>query len=111
MATQTARRKFKLPTDANGHPVIALQPDKTVKIDFGAVAGVNSSSPIVANVVRLHATAACYVKFGDVSSLAATTSDMYLEANKPELFNISERQYVSAIRSVGDGSLYVTIMV
>lgn len=111
MAAVTARRKVKLPTDANGHPILALQPQETVTIAFTDVAAVNSTAPITAEVVRLHATAACYVKFGDVTTLAATTGDMYLEANKPELFSIQGHKYISAIRSVGNGSLLVTVMI
>lgn len=59
-------------------------------------------------VVRLVATAACHVAFGDAP--AATASDMYLPADEPEYFTIHPGQKVAAIQDSAAGVLYVTEM-
>lgn len=60
-------------------------------------------------VVRLIATTACFIVFGG-SAVDATTSDVYLAASREEYFIIGAGQYVSAIRSASDGTLYVSEM-
>jgi len=58
--------------------------------------------------VRLVATTDCHIAFG--VSPTATTSDMYLAADREEIFKIKPGQKVAAIRNTADGTLYVTEM-
>lgn len=102
-------RKIRLSYDASGvHVQGALHPESTIKIDFTDTSASNTN-PFDAEVVRLLATQDCFVKFGDMS-VAATNADMYFKANQPEYFTLRD-QYIAAIRSTVNGSLYVTLMV
>ena len=102
-------RRVRLQIDGNGNPVQgALHPRSTVSFSYGATAGKNAD-PLEGQVVRLRATSDCYVRFSQTGE-NATSSDMYLEANKPEIFSLREDKYVSAIRVTTDGTMYVTIM-
>lgn len=61
-------------------------------------------------VVRIVCTTAAFIVFGG-SAVNATTSDLpKLEANVAEDFVIQRGQYVSAIRSASDGTMYVSEM-
>lgn len=60
------------------------------------------------HVVRLVSTTNCFVAFG--SAPTATTSDMYLPANQPEYFVVSQGQKVAAIQVDAGGNLHVTEM-
>lgn len=56
--------------------------------------------------VRIVTTTAAFVKIG--KSPTATTSDMYMPAGIPEVFQIGEGEKVSAVQASAGGSLYVT---
>lgn len=56
--------------------------------------------------VRVVVTTAAFIKIDN--SPTATTSDVYMPADKPEVFTITPGQKVSAIRSAADGTLHVT---
>ena len=105
-----ATRKVVMVTDGNGVAVQgALHPKSTTAIAYTAVAGVNAT-PFACQVVRLHSTTDCYVKFGDLSTLAALVTDMFLKANTPEYFTMRGNSRISAIRDSVSGTLYVTEM-
>ena len=105
-----ATRKVVMVTDGNGVAVQgALHPKSTTAIAYTAVAGVNAT-PFACQVVRLHSTTDCYVKFGDLSTLAAIVGDMFLKAYTPEYFSMRGNSRISAIQSAAPGSLYVTEM-
>lgn len=107
----TARRRATLETDGNGNPIQgALHPAQTIAIPYTATAGINAGAdPIIAQVVRIRSTTACFVKFSSSGVLAVVT-DMYLPANTPEMYALSQDHYISAIRESVSGTLYVTIM-
>jgi excinuclease UvrABC helicase subunit UvrB len=89
------------------------QPKATIKLNTTATSAVTSSSiGDQINVVRLAATQACYVKFGNTTAITATSSDMYIPANVPEYFSIpvGGARYVAAIRVSVDGVLDITEM-
>jgi len=105
-----ATRKVRMVTDGNGVAVQgALHPKNTTPIAYTDVAGVNATS-FACEIVRLYSTTDCFVKFGDLSTLAATSGDMFLKAYTPEYFSMRGDSRISAIRSSVSGSLYVTEM-
>ena len=57
--------------------------------------------------IALCSTTDCHVVFGG-SAVDATTSDFFLPSYAPVMFVIKPGQYVSAIRSASDGTLYVS---
>ena len=59
--------------------------------------------------VRVVATTAAYIKISQ--SPTATTSDVYLPADKPENFVITPGEKVSAVRVTSSGTLHVTEIV
>ena len=59
--------------------------------------------------VAITATAAAHYRFGG-SSVVATTSDTYIGAGAEHLVRIAPSQYVAAIRSTADGSVFVSEM-
>jgi hypothetical protein len=56
--------------------------------------------------VRVVTTTAAFIKIGN--SPTATTSDVYMPAGLPEIFQISPGMKVSAVQVAAGGSLYVT---
>jgi hypothetical protein len=105
-------KKVTLVYDANGSPVQgALNPAVTTVITFTDTAGMNSD-PIIAQAVRLIATADCFIKFQDLDDSKASASDMLLKAGQAEYFSLEERRYVSAVNASGstENKLFVTLM-
>ena len=56
--------------------------------------------------VRVIATSACYLLIGN--SPTATTSDVYVAADKPEVFLVTPGQKASAVQVSAAGTLHVT---
>jgi hypothetical protein len=56
--------------------------------------------------VRVVCTTAAFVKIG--SSPTATTGDVYLPADKPEIFIVNPGEKASAIQVASGGTLHVT---
>ena len=56
--------------------------------------------------VRVVATTAAFVKIG--SSPTATSGDVYLPADKPEIFIVNPGETASAIKVASGGTLHVT---
>ncbi len=56
--------------------------------------------------VRVVVTTAAHIKFGQAPS--ATTADVYMAANVPEVFICNPGEKVSAIQSASGGSVHVT---
>ena len=77
----------------------------TQNVSYTGTAGVTTNA-VNADVVRLCATTACYVKVG--AAPTATTSDMYLPANQAEKFFITPGFKVSAIQASAGGTISVT---
>lgn len=76
-------------------------------------AAYTSSAGTVTNVVgngvvkvRVVTTTAAYVKIANAPTAAAT--DMYMPADSPEYFTVSQGQKVSAIQVSAAGTLHVT---
>ena len=110
MATTTAK-KIRFARDQGGDPIQgALFPKATVVIAFTNTAAKNADE-IVAQVVRLVATQDCYVKIHDLSdAMAGIVTDMLLKANLAEYFTMNGKKYISAIRVISSGNLFVTVM-
>jgi hypothetical protein len=107
-----ALTKAKLAMDAGGQPIQgALHPrfKGSQIVAFTAVAG-TSTVLTEAEIVRLIASEDCYVRFGDFSTVVATAADMFLKKEQAEYFNLRKMRYVSAVRVITSGNLYVTIM-
>ncbi len=82
--------------------------DVTQNVAFTATAG--TSNPVGAQTrkLRIVCTAAAFVRIG---SGAATVADVYFPPNVPEYVICNPGQTVSAIQSVGAGSLSLTEVV
>lgn len=101
--------KVTLAVDSNGFPIVgALHPGKTIAVQYTNIAGINAT-PLVAQIVRLRSTTDCYIKFS-TDGMLATSNDMFLKANQPEIFSLKADKYISAIRVTDNGTLYITIM-
>lgn len=100
----------RLALDEEGNLVQALSPGTTQTQTYTGTAGVIGNAISATEVVRIVATTDCFIVFG--SSPTATTSHMFVLANQPEYFRVSDdgTDKVSAIRSSEDGSIYVTEM-
>lgn len=61
-------------------------------------------------VVRITVTTAAFIVFGGSAVDATTANGMFLAASREEYFTVAPGQYVSAIRSAADGSMYVSEM-
>ena len=84
-------------------PVIKIGTTVTVAIGSSSAA----SAAITATVVRLVATADCFIVFG-AATPTATTAGLFLPANCPEYFQFTSGQEVAVIQASAAGNLYVT---
>jgi hypothetical protein len=112
MAAITAK-KVRLTRDQGGDAIQkALFPSQTVVIDYDNSAGINSGSPISAQVIRVWATSDCFIKIGDADVVAVPDVDIPLTAKVPEYFTLQGHNYISVV--IGSGStsskLFVSIM-
>lgn len=82
----------------------AVTPANTISVTIGASHA--ESAAVAGDVVRLVATAACYVAFGDDPE--ATSDSMYMPANVPEQFQFTPGEKVSVLQVSGGGTLYIT---
>lgn len=85
------------------------KPGTTQTKAYTGTAGViDNAVSVGTNVVRVWVTTAAFIKIG--ASPSATTSDIPMPANTPELFIVPPGSKVSAIQSASGGTLYVTEM-
>lgn len=102
----------RLAMDRYNHAIQALKPGTCQTVAYtGTAARTTNAMSGDTLVVRLVATTDCFVLIGTGSPTAATT-DMFLPGGQVEYFRVDGKDTVkiSAIRSVADGSLYVTEM-
>lgn len=67
----------------------------------------NTASGTRPNYVRVQVTAFAYIKFG-ASGVTATTNDILMSPNEPEVFTVSGNTYIAAIQQAAAGSVNVT---
>lgn len=95
-----------------GGRVLARQsgtPGATVMVTLSAASARNAADLPIDSHFRLIADVDCWIKMGD-STVAATTSDMYLPAKTPFFaFSKLNIQRIAAIAG-GAGKLYITAM-
>jgi hypothetical protein len=83
------------------------RPGTHQKVAYTGTAGtVTNGVSAGVNVVRVVLTTAGYIAIG----ATATTSDIYMPADKPEYFVVTPGQKVSAIQASAGGDLHVTEM-
>lgn len=94
--------------DGNGHPVVAfLMTGTTQNVAYTGTAGtITNGVGASTKLVRVVATTACYIAVGTAPT--ATTNDVYLPADKPEIIRIVPGHKVSAIQAASGGTLIVT---
>jgi len=103
-------RKVTLVYDANGSPVQgSLCPEDTIIISYDGTTR-NADALEAVEIVRLISTTDCHIKFGN-AVVEAVVTDMLLKANLVEYFSLRGNTYIAAIKDVGAGDLFVTIMV
>lgn len=69
----------------------------------------NNASGKAPNYVRLQCTNFAFVKFG-VSGVTATSNDILLSPNEPEVFQVSGNTYIAAIQQAAAGIVNVTAL-
>lgn len=70
----------------------------------GTAGTIDNAVGAASHHVRVVVTSAAYVKVGGT----ATTADVYMPADKPEIFEIRPGEKVSAIQVSAGGTLHVT---
>jgi hypothetical protein len=84
-----------------------FRPLASTNLAVGTTSG-RANLPAVATNVRVMADGnKCYVRFGD-ETVEATTADMLIGPNQPELFRIGAATHVAAITSSGTAVLSIT---
>lgn len=104
-----------LPVDANNYPVPVLRllsgGAKTISVTASSAKTATAFDPET-RVIGLYATTAMFIRFGN-SAVTAAVTDHYLPADTYMDVSIAgdETQsfsYVAAVRSVADGTLYIS---
>ncbi|HZT29250.1 MAG TPA: hypothetical protein VFA33_05170 [Bryobacteraceae bacterium] len=83
----------------------ALNPGTTQTLAIGS-SSVATAAPIGADVVRLVATADCYIAIG--SNPTATATNMFLPAKMPENFVIAQTDKIAVLQVASGGTLFIT---
>jgi hypothetical protein len=103
-----------LAKDRFHHAIQALEPNVTQNIGFTTAASSATAADFNGNtvVVRLLATADCYVALGPAATVSASTGSMYIPAYTPEYFRVEEGStWRAAARGVvAAGTLNITEM-
>tara|TARA_Y100000310_G_scaffold329437_1_gene399281 strand:- start:5620 stop:5901 length:282 start_codon:yes stop_codon:yes gene_type:complete len=89
------------------YPKEHLRASTHQSVAYTGTAGDVSAVGAHTQFVRVVVTSAAYVAFG----ATATTSDVYMPADIPEIFKITAGQIVSAIQVSAGGTLHVTEMI
>jgi hypothetical protein len=96
----------KLARDITGHMVPALGLGATLVVAFTGTSAQSAAVDENTLVVRLVATADCFVAIG--ASPTATTSSAYLPAGVVEYLAIRPGHKVAALQASAGGNLYIT---
>ncbi len=103
-----------LAKDRFHHPIQALEPNVIQNITFTNSGSAATAADFNGNtvVVRLLATADCYVALGPAATVSASTGAMYLPALTPEYFRVDQGigMRAAARGVVAGGTLNVTEM-
>lgn len=103
-----------LATDRFSQAIQALQPGVVQNIAFSTAGSTATADDIGSNtvVVRLVATADCYIAVGPAGSVSATTASTYLPAFAVEYFRVDQNAgwKVAARGVAASGTLNVTEM-
>lgn len=85
------------------------RPSTHQKVTYTGTAGtISNAVGTQSRVVRIVCTSAAYIVFAKTPT--ATTSDVYVPADKPEYFTINPGEKVSAVQVSSGGTLHVTEM-
>ena len=90
--------------DAFGNPVQVITPGDSASLSFNATSA--QSSVIGSVIVRVVATADCYLEFG--ADPTATTESMFLPALVVEYFSVRMGWKIAAIQKSAGGTLHIT---
>lgn len=104
-------RQTNMPRDFGGAPIPVLHPGRTAAHTVGA-ASTEVDLPTLftdsgAKVWRLQASAACHIR---TEAGAATTADMPLAADMPEMFEFDDQADFRVIQASAGGTLWITEM-
>jgi hypothetical protein len=103
-----------LAKDRFQHPIQALEPATVQNVTFTTGSSAATAADLSGNtvVVRLLATADCYVSVGPGGTVAATSGSMYLPAYAVEYFRVDQgvAWRVAALGVSSGGTLNVTQM-
>tara|TARA_B110001454_G_scaffold136274_1_gene126661 strand:+ start:139 stop:441 length:303 start_codon:yes stop_codon:yes gene_type:complete len=86
-----------------------FRPGVTHTLSASTTSGATRTSAFATqiNQVMITVTAACFIEFGTTPT-ALVASSVFLTANTPYIFSVSEANKVAAITGSGTASVYVT---
>lgn len=97
-----------LPIDDSGERIQALRPGSAQAVAFDDSSAVGAPFGVGTTVVRVVATSACFVVFGQ--SPVATASGHYLPAGAPEYFRVVPGEKAAVCAAGPAGTLYLSEM-
>ncbi|WP_372400537.1 hypothetical protein ABMY26_35925 (plasmid) [Azospirillum sp. HJ39] len=97
-----------LPTDDYGQRIQALRPGTAQTVPFGVASRASVPFLPTTTVIRVVATAHCFIALGQAPS--ANTDGHYLPAGAPEYFRVVPGKSLAAVRATTDGALHVSEM-
>lgn len=97
-----------LPVDDYGERIQALRPATAQMVAVGAASAASQPFTADTSVIRLVATAHCFLAFGPTP--VATTGGHYLPAGAPEYFRVIPGESLAVLRASSDGALHLSEM-
>lgn len=97
-----------LPIDDCGQQIQALRPGAAQAVTVGTMSQASTPFGPTTTVIRVVATAHCFLSFGHAPS--ADGSGHYLPAGAPEYFRVVPGERLAAVRAAADGMLHVSEM-
>jgi hypothetical protein len=95
--------------DDYGQRIQALRPGAAQTVAVGGASHASAPFGASTTVVRVVATAHCFLVFG--AAPVATMAGHYLPAGAPEYFRVVPGEAVAVLRAAADGTLHVSEMV
>jgi hypothetical protein len=101
----------QLAVDEYGHPIQALAQGANQTLAIGVASAQSVAFAAGSKVVRLVATANCWIVFGvNPTAAAASGNGSYVPAGAVEFWRVTPGHKVAAIRDTADGTLSITEM-
>lgn len=86
-----------------------LRPTTTQTVTVGVASAATTNAVSNTKYVRIVSTTDCHIAFDTTPT--ATTADIFLPADKPEIFQITPGHKVAAIQNAAGGTMFVTELI